>query len=101
MRYISTEAHPIWEHIFDEKDGVTQTMWVYDTQEEKIVSAIIKDLGSGQWRNANKDEIGDLEDSVKNANNECLEKPEEWSLSQHIEIPCLDDMVSRLSQLKM
>lgn len=87
-RYISTPD--CWGHIFDEKVGEIMTQWVYDTEREELVGALVasnRSLNNCTWNRATDCELGDLEDSIKNANPEALEKPNDWGLIATDEIP--------------
>ncbi|GEM_PF-6998102 len=87
-RYIITEGY--WGHIFDEKQGEVMTEWVYDTQEEQLIGALVASDRSpklASWQEATADELADLEDSIKNANSDALEKPEDWGLTYTDELP--------------
>ncbi len=87
-RYIVTG--PYWGHIFDEEQGEVLTEWVYDIVEEKLVGAMIADRGSlnlPKWHQAKQDELLDLEDSIKNANPDCIDNPEDWGLVRTNELP--------------
>lgn len=86
-RYIITEGY--WGHIFNEKQGEILTEWVYDTQEDQLIGARVANDRSDfpSWREATADELADLEDSVKNANSDALDNPENWGLTQTDELP--------------
>ncbi|MTH94821.1 hypothetical protein [Roseibium sp. RKSG952] len=92
-RYISTDYY--WGHIFDEKIGEIMTQWVYDTQTKTLVGALI--ASNRSWVPASDEELADIEDSIKNANPDSLENPDDWGLSSTEEIPeAFRDIVSSM-----
>lgn len=99
MRFILT--NPDWGHIFDDGGDEISTRWIYDTQEEKIIRALIDDANDGKWRHATKDEISHLEDSIKDANADCLDNPKDWGLSQCDDIPLQFEKSEQATAMKM
>ncbi len=74
-RYIVT-AGGYWGHFFDSIKGETMTEFVYDTEEEKLVAALLQTKPSlDKWEPASASELADLEDSLKNAKSRGVEKP--------------------------
>lgn len=69
-----------WGHIFTEEDGVDReriTRFIFDTETSSLIHV---DVDRADRLTATAIEIADLEDSLKNANPEALESPEEWGL---------------------
>ena len=101
-RYIAT--NPYWEHIFDEDQGAVLTEWIFDTETEKLVGAMIADKSSlnfANWHKASPDELADLEDSIKNANEDCIDNPEDWDLIQTNELPMLGKIQDQSQKMTM
>lgn len=76
-----------WGHIFTEDDREVErdTRFVYDRDTEKLVHLDI--LRGNKWREASRAEIADLEDSLKNANEDALDNPGNWDLDEADELP--------------
>lgn len=89
-RYVYTPD--AWGHIFDEGFGEVMTRWAYDTREEKLVGALVQD--NRDWNPVSADELADLEDSVKDANADALDNPDNWDLAQSDELP---DFIAEIS----
>jgi hypothetical protein len=72
-----------WEHIFS--DGkVRSCRWVWDTLEDRLVQAqVLYD----EWEEATTEAMDDLEDSIRNANDECLTHPEDWDVEARDDLP--------------
>jgi hypothetical protein len=69
-----------WGHIFEDRIGEESTRFVYDTESASIVHLDVKHRKSGCWVSASQDEIDDVEDSLKNANEDALQDPDGWGL---------------------
>ena len=76
-----------WGHIFEEegRDRERDVRFVYDTGSETVVNMDVK--RGNKWHAASKIEMADLEDSLKNANEEALENPEEWGIDREDDLP--------------
>lgn len=86
-RYITT-VEGFWGHIFDVSGREDMTMFVYDTEEDKLVDALIeRNAATGEWTLANDDELADLEESLQQANPEALEHPFDWGLDYTDTLP--------------
>lgn len=73
-------VHGGWTHIFYDNGPDVDTRIVYDRMEGKLVALEIR--GSSRWFKASKAEVADLEDSLKNANEEALDDPATFGLEQ-------------------
>ena len=103
MVYISTlsaDGEQFYYYKFSDEDEFTKTMWVYDTEEEKIISCLI-DVNGDSWRSASEDEAKYIEDFMINESYEVIQEPERWGLTRHVEIPDLNAMVLEIQQMKM
>jgi len=81
MRYVISEG---WSHIFSL--GERDTRWVYDRETERLVHLQIF-YGVGGFRSAPSEAYPDVEDSLKNANPEALDHPEEEGLQVSDTLP--------------
>lgn len=87
MRYVISDD---WGHIFDDHEGEVSTRIVYDTIDEKLVAAMVDsgdNKGGPLWTDASSLMIADLEDSLKNANDDALENPDRWGLTASDDLP--------------
>ena len=83
-RYIVGE----WNHLFGPGKRETETRICYDTESEQIVAAQIKDgPADDDFVAANRWQIADLEDSLKNANPEAISNPDDFGLEFEDELP--------------
>jgi hypothetical protein len=78
-------VHGSWTHIFHDSGPDVETRIVFDRQAEKLLALDIK-RATG-WRKASPVEFADVEDSIKNANKEALDDPEEFGLEQSDTLP--------------
>lgn len=78
---IADEASTCWGHIFTEEDCEIERdcRFVYDIAAEKIVHLEI--MVAHGWSDADAAETADVEDSLKNANEEAVKYPERWGLA--------------------
>lgn len=76
-----------WGHIFTEdgREVERDTRFVYDRDAGRLVHLDI--LRGNKWREASRAEIEDLEDSLKNANEDALENPADWDLDETDDLP--------------
>lgn len=89
----------IWGHLFGPGERETMTEFVYDTEGETVVAALLQyDAALDKWEIASEHKRADLEDSLKNANPDALENPHEWDLDYTDELP---DWVPEQPALKM
>lgn len=78
-------VHGSWTHIFHDSGPDVETRIVYDRQAAKLVALDIK-RATG-WRKVSPVEFADVDDSIKNANEEALANPEEYGLEQSNTLP--------------
>jgi hypothetical protein len=70
-----------WEHIFGHDTRTTMVRFVLDCAEKRIEAMQIKSGPTdADWIDANADQVADVEDSVVNANEECLQMPDAYGL---------------------
>lgn len=81
-RYIVGDG---WEHIFHENGSPRATRFVFDLTTNGLVALEI--YGNHRWQPASAAERADVEDSLKNANDEALENPEDWGLEAANTLP--------------
>lgn len=81
-RYVVAQS---WGHIFDDVEGERMTDWVYDREQEKLVAATYE--FEFKSYDASPEMLADLEDSVKNANEDALKNPAVWELEETNELP--------------
>lgn len=76
-----------WGHIFSEgsREVERDTRFVWDCDAEKLIHLDI--MRDNKWREASQDEILDLEDSLKNANPDALDNPDDWGLDASDDLP--------------
>ncbi len=74
-----------WGHIFDDVEGERMTDWVLDRESNKLVAATY--MFEHKVYDASPEMLADLEDSVVNANSECLESPGDWDLEETDDLP--------------
>jgi len=80
--------HGAWTHLFGSGRQETTVHLVYGLKEERIVAMQIQDgPSSDNCVPASRAEIDDVEDSLKNANPEALENPEDYGLSRGYVLP--------------
>jgi len=80
--------HGNWGHLFGVGSRETMTRFVLDVAEQKIVAMQIQDGPlADRWINATREMILDFQDSVLNANGECLGAPEEFHLERAYILP--------------
>lgn len=90
-RYIIADSDTVpgsgWTHLFPEgrRDVERETRFVWDTDTEKLLHLDIR--RNSKWQEAGRSEIEDLEDSLKNANEDALENPDNWGLTPSDELP--------------
>lgn len=72
--------HGGWAHIFHDNGPVTELRFVYDQPQEKIVAMEIKRAMG--WQPSSATEMADVEDSLKNTNEDALANPEGWGLEE-------------------
>jgi len=77
-RYLVSEG---WMHLFTaDPKKETETRFVYDSESGRLVVGEAKWNANGGWTTLTAEELADLDDSITDANAQCLEKPEEWDL---------------------
>ena len=81
-RYVVADS---WGHIFDDAEGERMTSWVYDREQGKLIAATYE--FEFKTYDASPEMLADLEDSVKNANEDCLVRPAYWELEETDELP--------------
>lgn len=87
MRYIiADEPDMLWGHIFS-GSRETATRFVFDTEENRMIAAQLRDGATGSWSDADPAELSDLEDSLVNANSEAIADPQDWGLIDADEAP--------------
>lgn len=74
-----------WSHIFHANGADVPLRFVFDRTTEKVVFMEIR--RSRGWKPADHIEISDLEDSLKNANDDALDDPEEHGLKSANIVP--------------
>ncbi len=88
MRYVIADADAMyWGHLFDEDGKEVERMcsFVYDTENEQLFSMRVQ--RDRDWELPTRDEMNDLEDSLKNANPEALDNPASFDLRTSDELP--------------
>lgn len=76
MQYI----HGSWNHLFGFRSSPVDLRFVFDTDSNRIVAM---DLSlAGAYTRALPDEIADVEDSLKNANDRVFQAPVEYGLER-------------------
>lgn len=101
-RYVIADGeNGSWTHILDGKND-SEIRFVYDREEERLVYCEIPggfDLINGQYFVAGSDDVhADIEDHLKNANEDALKNPLAWDLHISDDLP---DWVPEPSTLKM
>ena len=97
MRYvIAEEPGGLWGHIVREGGPEIFVRFVYDRDAGKLAVAeqmgsFSKEDGSHSWVSLGGEVLADLEDSLKNANEDALDHPDYWGLSEADEIPVWAD----------
>jgi len=74
-RYLVSDS---WSHLFGPGSAETEVCFVYDCKVERIVAMAAK--AGYKWVECSRAEIADVEDSLKNANEEALDDPESWDM---------------------
>lgn len=74
-----------WSHIFNERTGEQDCRVVFDTKLNEVVHLDVK--RAGVWRVANRDDMLDVGQSLKEANFEVLEDPVAEGHSVSDELP--------------
>lgn len=74
-----------WDHIF-EGFGQRTVRFVFDRNADKIVHMDIE-FGVGGWKPATADQTADVEDSLKTANEDAFENPEDYGLIKSDDLP--------------
>ncbi len=84
---IADETHELWGHFFEEDDGYNERhcRFVYDDIEEHVEKLEIR--RDSRWCTASRSDYANLEDSLKNANPDALENPEDWGLGVSNRLP--------------
>lgn len=88
MKYIiADEDHELWGHFFEEDGEFNERhcRFVYDSVEEELHKLEIN--RDNRWQTASRNDYDNLEDSLKNANPQALDNPEEWGLGQSDSVP--------------
>lgn len=80
---IADEPDQLWGHIFRKSEETVR--FVYDRETEGLAALQIA-AGRG-WRDADRWEAEDVLDSLRNANPDALDRPEEWGLGSTDELP--------------
>lgn len=78
-------VHGHWTHIFGPGKSDTTLRIVYSQQTETLIAAQFQRLG--QWIDLRRDDLLDVEDSLKNANPEALECPASAGLEVSYHLP--------------
>lgn len=87
-RYVATKS--LWGHIFDESVGEISTQWVYDLEEDRMISAVVassQSVSDATFNPASDWELKDLEESIRDANGDCLISPEDWGVTFSDAVP--------------
>lgn len=82
LRYLVAEG---WDHIF-EGFGQRTVRFVFDRAADKIVHLDIE-FGVGGWKPATASQLADVEDSLKTANEDAFEQPDEYGLAEADNLP--------------
>lgn len=69
-----------WEHVFEGQKTATTCRILIDGDKDRIVAMDIKDDDNDAWRVASRDEIADVEDSLRHGNEEVFSSPEDFDL---------------------
>lgn len=81
----SRYVHGGWSHIFHDNGPASNLRIVFDRQAKKVVAM---EINRGPWwRAASAAEMADVEDSLKNANEEALDDPDAWGLEESGSLP--------------
>lgn len=74
-----------WAHLFGAGQSDTTVRLAYDRHEERLVHLDIKSASG--WMRASEAMVQDVEQSLKEANEEALDDPENWGLAQGENLP--------------
>lgn len=77
-------VHGHWSHIFPES-GDVMTRLVFDREADLVVALQIQ--GATGWRNVGAAAMADVTDSLRNANPEALDDPEDYGLEEDDTLP--------------
>jgi hypothetical protein len=81
-------VYGFWPHIFGRGQRETITRLVFDRTRNCLAFLQLKaGPGPHDWFDANRDQLADVEDSLKNANSEAIDKPRDWNLSAASDLP--------------
>lgn len=81
LRYV----HGLWTHLFGPGIPEVTVRFVFDRQANTMVCMDIQT--ATKWVAASTAQIQDVEDSLKNANDDALENPHDWDLEQSDTLP--------------
>lgn len=81
-RFLISEG---WGHLFEAGPHEDTVRFVYDRRMEKII--LVDILFTNGWFEAGTEQVVDVETSLKYANSEALDSPEEWDLEESSELP--------------
>jgi hypothetical protein len=70
--------HGTWTHLFGPGSTETTLRILYDTTQGRLIAGQYQQ--NGRWLDLRQDDLADVEDSLKNANPEALERPAEFGL---------------------
>lgn len=73
-----TYVHGTWTHLFGPGSSETTLRILYDTTQERLIAG--QYMNNGRWHDLRSDDLADVEDSLKNANPEALDRPAEFGL---------------------
>lgn len=79
-------VHGTWTHIFGPGSKETVLRIVFDRQENSLVACEYEDPPRG-WFQASSSDGADVEDSLKNANEEAIDSPAEYGLEESDGLP--------------
>ncbi|MEJ8837632.1 hypothetical protein [Ramlibacter sp. AN1133] len=78
-------VHGAWDHIFQEGRPAVPVRFVYDRQGGELV-ALECQINQG-WSSASEAEMGDVEDSLKNGNEDAIDDPDSYGLEEGDVLP--------------
>lgn len=90
-RYIvASELGEMWMHAYQGDTEKVLTKFVYDREKQEVIAAQIiggYTKNGDYWVDLSAEGVADLEDSLKNANDDALENPLSWGLAVSNELP--------------
>ena len=73
------------EHIFHENGSPSPVRFVFDLAANRLIALDVQI--NHRWQQASAAELADVEDSLKNANEDALDNPEDWGLDATNALP--------------